>query len=205
MIRSQERVRTKPSGKRWRAWQMFPAGKACKLVQRRAAIADDAGSGRQHRPHPLAMFLCLAWAAEYRVSDRDQVVHQIDRLDVRIVQPVAETRRVEPGVPDIEIEAAVAAISRAAHLTKSAEEHRSFEVGRRRLKQREQFPGGIGAEDPAETVMLHDGLRPRCEMPQISETHPIDPGRQPPSPAAPDQSADVEQDRGVMCHSRKLE
>src|SRR5947208_10305913 len=62
----------------------------------------------------------------------------------------------------------------------------------------------IRIEYSAEPAMLDDRLRPRRKVPKISETHPIDPSRQAPFPAAPDQTADVEQNWCVFSHSIKL-
>jgi hypothetical protein len=56
-----------------------------------------------------------------------------------------------------------------------------------------------------EPIMLDDGLRFRSEVPEIGETRAVDAGRQPASPAAPHQSADIEQDGRVVSHSIKLD
>ena len=57
-------------------------GEAAQFVDGRFAVADDAGRCRQHRAHPLAVPVCLSRPAEFRMSDRNEIVDEIDRPDV---------------------------------------------------------------------------------------------------------------------------
>src|SRR5947209_8217395 len=74
----------------------------------------------------------------------------------------------------------------------------------RTFEQRKEPLRCIRIEYSAEPAVLDDRLRPRRKVPKVSETYPIDPGRQAPFPAAPDQTADVEQNWCVFSHSIKL-
>ena len=98
------RVGAKPCGKRRRSRKTLLRGELGQFVERRLAIADDAGGGLQDGPHPCAMPVGLAGAAILGVRDRDEVVDEIDRSDVGLSDPVAKSRRIEPSVPDIEVE-----------------------------------------------------------------------------------------------------
>ena len=67
-------------------------------------------------------------------------------------------------------------------------------------KQVEQVARRFSAQDAAKAIVLNDSLCATFEILEIGEANAIDPGRITASPATPDQSRHVDQERGVVGH-----
>jgi len=173
-------------------------GEAGKLVERGPAIRDHSRRGRQDGPHSRAMLFGFAGTAELGMSDRNQIVNEIDRAYVRVSDPLAKTGRVESGVADVEIGPAAASSVPSGGASECARDEAPSERSPRSVEQRKQLARGPDVENAPEPVVLDDGLRCRSEVPQISEAHPVDSGRMPSAPAAPDKPGYIKQEWSVV-------
>ena len=179
----------------------FGAAELFERVEGRLAVADDPGGGRERRAHTQAMALGFAVTAEHRVRDRDQVVDHEDRPQAPGGDPPRKAGIVEAGVPDIEVKPTRAVAARR-------EANRSGERGDQarpnivifRQQDVEQSVRGHFREDSPDADALDDGLAVAPELLEISEAHPIDSGRQPTAPAAPDETRYVEEKFAIVGH-----
>jgi len=64
--------------------QILGTSESPELVERGLAVADHSGGSGKHRSHSLAMLIGLAYAAELRMRDRDEIVHEVDWPDTGI-------------------------------------------------------------------------------------------------------------------------
>jgi len=77
--RGGKRRASEPRRDRRRLAEAFRLRELSQAVQRRLAVTDHARGSCKDGPHPLAMDVGFAVAAEMRVCDGDEVVNEIDR------------------------------------------------------------------------------------------------------------------------------
>lgn len=196
------RVATQMCGDRRAFRKILAAPELLERVQGRLAVADDPGGGRKHRAHPQAMPLGFARAAQLRVRDRNEIVHHVDRPQALGADPARKARVVKPSVADIEVKpslAAAAATGNGKRAGKRGDQGRTdiAVVGQQNVEQpvRRAF-----RKYPAGPDTLDDGLAVVTELFEIGEAHPVDAGREPATPPAPDETRYVHEILAVVGH-----
>src|SRR3954453_18006012 len=107
-LRRSQRAHAEPRRQAGRIGQMLARAERGKLIERSLAVADNAGRRRQHRPDSRAMLFGLASAAKFGMSDRDEIVDQVDRPDLRPRHPLAKAGGIQARVADVQVKTAVA-------------------------------------------------------------------------------------------------
>lgn len=164
-----------------------------KFVDRRLAIPDDSRRGLEDGTHAAFVAVLLASPTIFGMSDRDQVVDKIHRMNAGVPYPYLEPGIVEPGMADVEIKSALTAATSAEGRFQQTFDERRANSRQRVCKDPEQFVGILPIYNSAISPMLNDGLRVLAEVVEVSEANPVDSGRMAAGPAAPDQASYVEQ------------
>jgi hypothetical protein len=146
------------------------------------------------------MAFSLPGTAKLRVSDRDQVMDEVDRADVGAPNPFPKSGRIQSGMANVEIKPSASATAEVPQMAKRSPRQLPSKTIRGPSKQVEQIARGFSAQDLAKAIVLNDGLCAIAEMLEIGEANAIDAGRITASPVAPDQSRHVDQERGVVGH-----
>ena len=102
---------------------------------------------------------------------------------------------------DIEIEAAAPAAVQAAQMAEDSGAKTHPKPAGRLVKKRKQVSRRLHIKDSPKLLVLDHRLRAAPKVPQVGEAHPVNPGRQPTPPAAPDEPRRVEKERGALVHS----
>jgi hypothetical protein len=71
------------------------------VLESSPAIADQPNPRAQRGSDPFTMLVAFARAAEFRMSNRDQIVNEIERPYIRSVQPGAEPPIIEARMTNI--------------------------------------------------------------------------------------------------------
>ena len=101
---------------------------------------------------------------------------------------------------NVEVEAALPIRIQTAQMLENACGQVPAEAIGLPFEKAEQLDRRPAAEDSSKAIVLNDRLGLVREMPQISQAHPVDPGREAAFPATPDQPRHIEQIGGVVCH-----
>jgi hypothetical protein len=137
-------------------------------------------------------------AAEFRMGERNEVVNKIDGPNARIAQPARKAISIETRVADVQVEPVTAIAGAPAELLQCSADERRSKTPWGFAQHLKQHRRGPAIENPAIPRMLHNRLRARREMLQISEADPVDARRATAVPSPPDEPRDVEQQGRVV-------
>jgi len=168
------------------------------------AVADHPGAAGQDRRHPPRVPLVLARAAIFGMGQRNEVVNEINCAQPVRPHPAPERGVVEAGMAQVEIERAcpVFRLCQPPRKARRQPHDLAAEIARWNAKELEQGLRCTFIEDENPPAALDDGQRAVRELFQVGQADPVDAGRYPPRPTAPDQSADVEQDQQTKANLR---
>lgn len=79
------------------------AAKRLEFTCRSLGIGNDPRCGEQSIDHPPPVTLDRLDSAELGMRQWNEVVNEIDRLDVAPPRPIEQTRKIDIGVPDVDV------------------------------------------------------------------------------------------------------
>jgi len=188
-----KRRHSQPRGYRGRARDAFRASEFFKLVDRGLTVSDHSSTGPEHRQHASAMAATLPVSAEFGVSDRNKVVDKINRPHGCFLDPSLQPRVVQSRVADVEVTPFSARPIKSPSVAKCPGDEAGPERTIPICQKPEERCRGFPVQDPPIQSVLHDRLRVRREMFEISEANAVDAGRGTARPATPDEPGDIEQ------------
>ena len=136
-----------------------------------------------------------------RVSEGNEVMHEIDWPDMRSIRPFPKSVGIQPGVADVQIDPILPLAVETTPVAQHTQRELAAEIYRRAFEKLEQFLGCILVQDTPEPLMMNHGLGTAAEVTEIGEADPVDASRITAHPAPPDQPRYIEQKGGIVSHS----
>ena len=182
---------------------------SCKVIERFKrvrAIGDHTGARCKHRPHPATVPLILSVPAKFRMGDRDQVMHQINRADVALSTPRSHAGYIKAGMTGVEPQASPPVETIAQVLATQQRKTNDIPAKPRSvppsvirlLQHLEQRLRGPHGKDRLPMALDDHSLRLGRVVIEPSEADTINPRRTRAGPATPDQPRYIQQQRRIV-------
>jgi len=138
-----------------------------KIIERGLTVPDDSVRGAQYGEHPRTVSFLLAGPAEFGMSQRNEIVHEVNWANVGFSDPSSESWFTQASVSHIQIETAVTGSAPQPRRSRLGEQL-SSKIRRRFGEKIKQPARGFSIQDSAHVAMLHHGLCTAAVMFHVS-------------------------------------